>query len=408
MEKCLRGKKPRIRKIVMLFSMSFLPHQGRYLRVYNQAKTLVDAGKDITIIAWDRDCISPKKEVIDGIKIERIWSRAGFQLGPLNIFSVIIFYLRLIPRLFKKEVDIIHCFNLDTVFPGLFVARFLGKKAILDMCEPEYYTNWPKRYYPLVWLLQMFERFFSKRFDYLLVHNLFQVRKFTRYGIKALEQIGSYPNQSLILDKIKEMKGNTVVIGRIGSIYKNNGVEEMIDAFRKLSEVTPNVKLLFAGKVFKEFLEDFNRLISPFGDAIEIIGKFSSEDLPKLYNKIDVSLQLSRRTDWFKNITPTKFFESLANGVPVVTSDIGDLRQIIDEKKCGIIVDEMDIESVFSGLKRLVEDHNLRVWMAENGLRAIKESYNWELMGKRLLEVYQVLDSAKAEVNSANLSVGKC
>lgn len=408
MEKCLREKKTSIRKIVMLFSMSFLPHQGRYLRVYNQAKTLVDAGKDITIIAWDRDCISPKKEVIDGIKIERIWSRAGFQRGPLNIFSVIIFYLRLIPRLFKREVDIIHCFNLDTVFPGLLVARLLGKRAILDMCEPEYYTNWHKRYCLFVWLLQMFERFFSKRFDYLLVHNLFQVRKFTGYGIQTVEQIGSYPNRSLILDKIKEKSDNTVVIGRIGSIYKNNGIEEMIDVFRKLSKITPNVRLLLAGKVFGEFQEDFNRLISPFGDEIETIGKFSPEDLPKLYSKTDISLQLSRRTDWFKNITPTKFFESLANGVPVVTSDIGDLRQIIDGKKCGIVVDETDIESVFSGLKRLVEDHNLRAWMAENGLHAIKESYNWDMMGKRLLAVYQVLDSAKAEVNSINLGMGKC
>lgn len=405
MERRQNEKKVEIKKIVMLFSMSFLPYQGRYLRVYNEAKTLVEAGKEVTVIAWDRDCRSPKKEVIDNIKIERIWSRAGFQSGPLGIFRFLAFYLRLFPRLIRSQYDVIHCFNLDTIFPGLLIARIRGKKAILDLCEPNYYSNWPRKYILLAKILQFFERILSKRFDYLLLHSYYQVRKFQSYGVGALEHIGSYPNHSLIIDKIKGQidTDGAVVIGRIGSIYKDNGIEEMIDVFKRLKAAFTNVKLLIAGKVFDEFRDELNRLIFPLGDAIEVIGEFSPEDLIGLYGKLDISFQLSRRTDWFKDITPTKFFESLASGVPVITSDIGDLREIVKQYNCGVIVDETDPESIFLGLKRLVEDPGLRLKIAENGLRAVRDSFNWDLMGQRLLGVYRLLNSSGVLNNSAPL-----
>lgn len=397
-----KGKKDKLKNIIMLFSMSFLPHQGRYLRVYNEAKTLIEAGKNVIIIAWDRECTEAKKEVIDGIKVERIWSRAGFQRGPGNIFNVLTFYARLLPKLFRKNADVIHCFNLDTILPGLVAAKLKRKKAVLDLCEPDYYANWPQIFSPLVRMIQAFERFFSKRFDYVLVHNRYQIKKFHAYGLKALEQIGSYPSRSLTVDKIRMKKdaNNSVVIGRFGSIYKNNGIEEMIEAFMGIRNVFPNVSLMLAGKVFEEFRCEFDRLIAPLGDTVKVTGKFSPEDLPTLYDKIDISIQLSRKTDWFRNITPTKFFESLANGVPVVSSDIGNLREIIEECKCGVIVDETDPESVFSGLRRLVEDPDLRLKMAENGLQAIEQKYNWDLMTERLLDTYQILESPSSKISN--------
>lgn len=381
----------------MLFSMSFLPHQGRYLRVYNQARTLLEDGKEVTILAWDRDCCQPQEEEVDGIHVRRIWSRAGFQRGPSHVFNFLTFYGRLLPQLLRAEADVIHCFNLDTLLPGLTAARARGARAVLDLCEPNYYTNWSRKYRPLVRSIGLLERVFSRRFDAVLVHNRYQVRKFLSYGVKRLEQIGSYPNRSLIAEDIPpSSEDGRVVIGRLGSIYKNNGIEEMVKAFDRLVRVFPYTRLLLAGKVFAEFQGEFHRLIAPLGESVEVVGGFSPSQLPGLYRRTDISLQLSRKTDWFKDITPTKFFESLANGIPVVTSDIGDLREILEEYPCGLIVDETDPESIFSGLKRLMEEPALRRKMAENGLKAVKERYNWERMGERLLGVYRALEDSRS------------
>jgi glycosyltransferase involved in cell wall biosynthesis len=98
-----------------------------------------------------------------------------------------------------------------------------------------------------------------------------------------------------------------------------------------------------------------------------------------------------RRSSWFKNITPTKFFDSLAMGVPVIVSDMGGLKEIVEHYNCGIVVDESNPEEVAEAIKKMSEDPALRHKMALNGLTAIKENYNWERMRERLLKIYSTL-----------------
>lgn len=374
----------------MPFSMGFLPHQGRYLRVYNQARTLAHAGHEVTLVAWDRECRLPRKEQKDGFMIERIYNRAGFQLGPVkNLFRVSLFQILLLYHLLKKEMDVIHCFNLDTLIPGWLVSRIKGCRLTLDLCEPIYYAYWDQKYARVLHITDWVERTFSKKCDYVFVHNFFQLRKFEKYGVKHCEHIGSLPNRSIIVDQPQvPSEGGNVVLGRIGSIYKNNGIEEVIEAFVPLSKEYPQARLLLAGKVYDEFKEDFQRLVEPIRDRVEVVGEFPSSQLPELYRKTDISMQLSRRTVWFQNITPTKFFESLANGVPVITSDIGDCGQLVREAECGVVVDETNVEDIVRGVSALIEDPSLRYRMAENGLKLIKERFNWEAMGEKLVRIY--------------------
>jgi len=381
----------------MVFSMSFFPNQGRYLRVYNEARSLLKAFGHVNIIAWDRECTQPKLEIVDGILVERIRIKTGVEKGPIRngwkvlLFNLIVF-LKLVLR--RREVDIIHAFNIDTMISTITAAKLMGKGAILDLCEPDYYAFWDKKYAPFLKVINWLEKVISRRFDAVFVHNNYQVKKFQKYGVRHLEQIGTYPSSRLIVERIKihrNSENKPVIIGRIGTIYANNGIEELVEAFKLLLNRFKHTRLLLAGRVYNNYQETFDRLMHFLGDKVEVTGPFSPEQIPELYRRIDISVMLNRRTDWFKNITPTKFFDSIANGVPVITSDIGDLREITEKFKCGLVVDETDPESICSALEILVNDPALRQKMAENGLRAAKEKYNWDLMEKRLLNVYDTL-----------------
>lgn len=381
------------KKVAMLFSMSFLPMQGRYLRTYNEAKTLVDNGYDVTMLAWDRDLESPEKEELDGIHVERLRVPAGFQAGPIrNLSKILKFYAKAVRRLWKGDFDIIHCFNLDTIAPGLLVGRLKRSKTVLDLCEPNYYANWKPIFRPIYALINQFEKFFSRRFDRMFVHNLYQVDKFTKFGVENLTQVGSYPNLDLIADEAKAGSDTeNVVVGRLGSIYHDNGIEEIVEAFQLISKKHPKCKLLLAGRVFPNYKETFEKLIEPISDNLILIGEYAPSDMPELYGRIDISVNLSRRTDYFVNITPTKFFDSLARGIALVTSDIGGLREIIEEHNCGVIVDETDAENICEGVGRLIRDPELRRTVAENGLRLAREEFNWEFQARRFLEMYALL-----------------
>ena len=243
-----------MKKVVMLNSMSFLPHQGRYLRIYNEAKSLVDAGYDVTILAWDRDEKCPLFEDIDGIKVERIPLKAGFIKGPVNAFKHLAFTGKLIQKIALREADIIHCFNLDTIIAGLTVATLRGKKAVLDLCEPSYYTNWPKRYHLITDTIGWMEKFMSRRFDGVLVHNLFQIQKFKGFGVKTLVHVSSAPHIGMIREKPPlHREDEPIVLGRIGSIYPNNGIEETIELMTNLVATGYPVRLLLAGRILEEY-----------------------------------------------------------------------------------------------------------------------------------------------------------
>jgi glycosyltransferase involved in cell wall biosynthesis len=345
------------------------------------------------MLAWDRDLDSPEKEDIDGIHVERLRVPAGFQAGPIkNLPKILKFYAKAARRLWSGDFDIIHCFNLDTIAPGLLVGRLKRTEMVLDLCEPNYYANWKPIFRPIHAFINQFEKFFSRRFDRMFVHNLYQIDKFTKFGVKNLTQIGSYPNLALLAEEAKgRPDSENVVVGRLGSIYHDNGIEEVIEAFQLISQKHPKCKLMLAGRVFPNYKETFAKLIEPIRDNLILIGEYAPTDMPELYGKIDISINLSRRTDYFVNITPTKFFDSLARGIALVTSDIGGLRKIIEKHNCGVIVDETDPEDICEGVGKLIQDPKLRKTVAENGLRLARQEFNWEVQARKFLEKYALL-----------------
>ena len=383
----------------MLFPMSFYPNQGHYLRAYNQAQTLIGAGYQVTLIAWDRASEFPKFEEVDGIRVERIWNKAGVERGPLNAFRFAVFWLMALVRMWRKrrEIDAVHCFNLNTMFPGWFFARLQNIPVMLDLPEPNYYAFLDRKYTIFVRVVWWLEKVMASKFEYVFVHNLYQVRKFKQYGIKNLAQIGSFPPASMLVSSVQSRPRNqhpdgTVVIGRIGTIYANNGIEETIEAFQKLLKTHPKARLMLAGRVFDDYKSTFEALVKPLGDKVEIIGSFATSQMPELYAKIDISIMVYQLTDWFRNITPTKFFDSLVNGVPVIASDMGDLREIMEQCQCGILVeDPSDTDSICEAMRRLVDDAVVRLNLAENGLSAARQRFNWDLMAERLLTTYRKL-----------------
>ena len=385
-----------MKKIVMLNSMSFLPYQGRYLRIYHEAKELVDAGYEVTLIAWDRECRSPLFEKIDGILVERIPLSSEMAKGPMNIHKHLIFNLLLIRRLWNRPVDIIHCFNPDTVPAGLMIAKLRRKKITLDLCEPEYYRWWPEKQMFLADLINTLEKKLSPFFDYVFVHNLHQIRKFQSYNISKLHLISSVPGQEMMLNNIGQRstrKKKHVVLGRIGTVYPNQGNEETIEAAKLLIERGNPIKLFFAGKVLESYETEFQAMIEPIKKHVTISGAFDISEMPALYKKIDLSLQIYKRTPFVKFITPTKFFESLGNGVPVVATDTGDCRELIEKHSCGIIVNEYDPQGMCEAIEELIKDRNKIDQMAKAGLKFVKNEYCWEVMAQRLLKAFQEISS---------------
>ncbi len=374
---------------VMLFANSFLPHQGRFQRVYNEARSLVDHGWRVTILAWDRTASHPEEDEMDGIEIKRIKIAGREKVGPVIALRMLAYMWKAFRYVMANRVDVLHCHNMDVTLLGWLLKKLKKDLTLIyDFCEPDYYTYWDKKWASLFLLVGEMEKALVRRCDCLLVHNHYQIDKYTAIGVKNIVHIGSYPFAEMIVDEVPEPGRDEVVIGRIGTIYENNGIEEIVAAFKVLMPRYPGLRLLLAGRVLDVYKPVFDALIEPIRERVTLIGAFNSADMPHLYAQIDISLMVYVLDDWFRNITPTKFFDSVACGVPVLISDMGRIREIMSDRPCGVVVDSLEAEDLAAAVEAMIADPAARRAMAQNGLDLIKESCNWSLMEKRLLGVY--------------------
>ena len=378
-----------MKHVLILFSMSFEPYQGRYLRAYNEAKGLIDNGYQVTVLAWDRLGKSDPVEIRDGIRIKRIHTIAPDTSAVKTLPKFMQFSIMVVLWLKKQRFDIIHCHNLQLLPLGIYLKKIKNIPLVFDSCEPDYFALYPSFLHGAV---TSFEKFMARRADAILVHNDYQVNKYRSMGHPMVSLIGSYPTLDMTRHStLKPSDKETIVLGRIGSIYRDNGIEEILAGFRLLLERKNNVQLFFAGRVFDAYQDEFNRLIKGMKDNVTVIGAFDSSDMPALYRQIDISIMVYKRSPWFKNITPTKFFDSLAFGVPVIVSDMGGLKDIIAQYNCGIVVDERNPQAVADAMETMIKQPEQRARMGRLGLQAVKKQFNWDRMQENLLNTYGML-----------------
>lgn len=371
-------------RIVKLIFQTYLPYQGRYPRVSGQAKMLREAGHEVTILACDRDGTHPTSEVLDGIAVERIRVPSGEMKGPFRqILPILVFYARAFRWLWRRSFDMLHCHNLDILPLGYLVRKVRRIHLLFDAHEPNYYALWPERLRFMVRLMERIDRFFARRSDAVTVTNNYQVKKYREAKVRRVELIGNYPSPDLRVPDAGDKPAPEYVFGRFGTFYPEVGLEESMAAFRRVAERHPGARFLLAGRVVDNYTERFRETVSPLGESVTWSGPYHAGDMPRLYSQVRVSCLIYPKTEWFRNITPRKFFDSMANGVPVLMTDIGGLGDVIREHRCGLVVDEKDLDGVCRAMETLIADEALVRELSNNALALARSEYSWEAVSRR-------------------------
>lgn len=383
-----------MKRVVILIFQTFLPTQGRFPRVSGQAHILREAGYEVVVVCCKRGGEAALEETLDGIRVKRIPVETWEMRGPFwQAFPLLLFMARAFHMIRSMSVDALHCHNLDVLPLGVLLKRVKGCRLVFDAHEPNYYGLWPKKWSWALPLVKAVEAFCARRADFISVTNAYQVEKYRAMGLTAVDVIGNYPAPALrarALDETKRKK-KAVAFGRLGTLYPNVGIEETVKAFRQVRVNHTMVSLFIAGRVVDTYKDAFDRCLAPVREAVEYGGAYRADDMPCLYRRIDVSLLVYPKNDWFRHITPTKFFDSLANGVPVIMTDIGGLGDVIRQGQCGLVVDERDIPGIVHAMECLIRNRDLLWKLSENALRLAEREYSWERMAARYVAVHHEL-----------------
>lgn len=187
--------------------------------------------------------------------------------------------------------------------------------------------------------------------------------------------------------KIAKMKlgieGNYILYA--GTLQTNKNIPRLIEAF-KLLKLHKQIahKLVLAGKPSAGY-DDILRAVrsSYWSKDIILTGYVPAELLPGLIKGADVFVFPSLYEGF--GIPP---LEAMACGVPVITSNISSLPEVVGD--AGILVNVYDVTGLADSIYWIISDEKLRLDLRQKGLERVK-LFSWERAGREFLQVLELV-----------------
>jgi PEP-CTERM/exosortase A-associated glycosyltransferase len=176
--------------------------------------------------------------------------------------------------------------------------------------------------------------------------------------------------------KLWELAGKRV-IGFIGSFYRYEGLDLLIDAFASLVRVNPDIVLLLAGGGKQETqLKALKRRLQ-LGKKIIIPGRIPHNRIAGIYAITDILGYPRYSHRLTELVTPLKPLEAMAMGKAVVASDVGGHRELIRDGHTGILFPAGNVSALAEALHRLLNDDVLRKRLEEQSSFWVRQERSW-------------------------------
>lgn len=174
-------------------------------------------------------------------------------------------------------------------------------------------------------------------------------------------------------------------VGTLGLL--SHPVDLLLEAFQQISRKMPHVQLMLVGGG-----EDFDILVEQSRElGIEaktfFMGRQPPEDIPAFLSLATVSVDPVHDDLIARARSPLKALESVAMGVPVVTGDVGDRRQILEDGAAGVLVKPGDSQALADGIELVLKDPQSRRRMVDEA-SSIRERWYWDNLAADFLRVY--------------------
>ena len=322
----LRGR----RAAVLLFS--HYPYDPRPRRA---AEALVGEGMHVEILCLKGSTDERAHETFNGVRIWRLplKRRRGGRFAYLFQYAVFIVssFLFLAWRSLRGRFSLVHVHNMpDALVFSALVPKALGAKVILDLHDPmpelmmSIFGLAPSSL--AVRLLERLERWSTAFADVVLTVNLACRRIFASRSCPPdkIHVIMNSPDERIFAFRrslLSPMDGSRpFVIMYHGSIVERNGLDIAVAALPAVRRLVPQAELHVYGET-TPFLERVMDGVQRNGlqKAVRWFGGKSLEDIQKAIDGCDVGIIPNRRTIFTEINTPTRIFEYLSRGKPVIT-----------------------------------------------------------------------------------------
>ena len=392
-------------KIVQLFD-STLPQISDYsMRSRYITDSLKLIGYNLKVFSSPSYLFEKDIEYFNGIRYFHIsskWVLKAQRIPILREFIVIITIFRTVDKQWDKDIAIIDAHSsvlnglaamllkIKRKVPFVYEIRAFWEDAAVDLGKTNEHSV---RYF---WT-RAIETFVVKRADKITVICNGLKEDLVKRGVeeKKIYVIQNGVDVDKFVPRQKDIQlierynlGNVQVVGFIGTFFKFEGLPLLINAMEIFIKSNKQIKLLLVGGGMDE--DNVKIMIKNKGleNHVILTGRVDHKDINKYYSIIDVMVypRISKRIT--ELVTPLKPLEAMALGKCVVASDVGGLKELILNKKNGILFKTGDVDDLVNICLKVLEDDGLRDTLQKNALEYVKKERRWSDICQGYNDVY--------------------
>jgi glycosyltransferase involved in cell wall biosynthesis len=375
------------------------------------AETLLKEGMDVDLICeWEEE--SPKREKLDRLEIIRIpvkHRRGGALLYAYQYSAFILTSAAILAwRSLRRRYDLVYVHNMpDILVLSALLPKIFGAKVILDQHDPM--PELMRTIFGLkekslgVRVIRYMEKLSIGLADQVITVNVACKRIFSERSCRS-DKIGivmNSPDGEIFPYRAADsypVRTSTqpFVIMYHGSLVERNGLELAVDAFVRIREAIPSAELRVYGRStpYLEQVMDKARDLG-LGGRVRYLGARKLEELVQEIEACDVGVIPNQRNTFTDINTPTRIFEYLALGKPVIAPSTLGIRDYFGPDSL-FFFESGNSEDLGTKMEFAASHPIEALSIAERGQR-VYLAHTWQQEKERLVSlVVDLLDRGKS------------
>jgi glycosyltransferase involved in cell wall biosynthesis len=379
-------------------------------RVHELARAWVHAGHQVTVLTTFPNHPLGRipqayqgrwwaTEWLDGIRVLRCWlyavpNRGVGRRGLDHLSFMLTAVLLGLPRLGPVDVVIASSPTLFSALAAWLIARIRRVPFVLEVRD-----LWPEaivdlglmRPGPLVSVLERLAHFLYHQADRVVVVTHRFAERLQAQGVPT-QKLAVIPNGADTRLFSPALNGGATradlgigsrfVVAYVGSHGLSHGLDVVLDA----AAIQPEVTYLLVGDG-----ADRDRLVAERArrrlENVVMRPSVQKAEVPGLYAAADACLVPLRDVPLFESFVPSKLFEVLAAGRPVIGAVRGEARDILARSGGALLVDPERGDQLAEAVDRLRTDPTLRTELARNGRAFAEQHYDRDALAARYLDL---------------------
>jgi len=353
-------------------------------RVHRTATTLFNKGHEVTVVG------RKKKE---SLEIARAYKTVRFKLwwekGALFYAA---YNLRLFFYLLFRRADALVSNDLDTLLPNYLVSTLKG--ALLYYDAHEYFTEVPElvnrptiqKTWKLIeqWIFPTLKHAWTVNES---IAKLYRDEYGNEVGVIRNVPVTVHALTTRTRAELNLPAAKKILLFQGAGINIDRGGEEAVQAMQYLD----NCLLLFigSGDVIGRLKEMTTEL--KVTDKVRFISKLPFDELRAYTAVADIGLSLDKDTNInYRYSLPNKIFDYIHAGLPVLSSNLVELRKIVEEYRIGLIAEQHNPVYLADRIKEMLSDEKRFDSWKEN-LKLAAADLCWEKEEQKLLQIFRDL-----------------